>query len=280
MKGGNKGGDVLLSGAAVIFDLVDGAIQGVDGLPRLLLPLGNGDGVTGNLVLERAGHFFQWADLVVSMISNSTLGTDGIGAGLAVSVDLHANVFLAAGNPLHGGISGQGFLKGDLLMSGCGFAFFVRNEAGRSNVFVAVNAVHGGIFLLAEVTLDHPVDVPLIGLGKLDQGVDEGVAGKECNSAQTGEDEGSTALVATEVRRLGHGSELLGLETAKAEGVQAGKGAGVIEGLVAHWALDQPVDCVERGKVQQKKKEKDEEDVSELVEAVESKGEFTRDGRE
>ena len=264
----------------MILDLVDGAIQGVDGLPRLLLPLGHGDSVAGNLVLEGAGDLAQGAEVMLGMFLDATFGTNGFSAGLAVTVNFVTNVLLAAGNPLHGGISGQGVLKGDLLVSGCGFSSLVRNEARRSNVFVAVNAVHGGIFVLAEIALDHPVDVPLIGLGKLDQGVDEGVAGKECNSAQTGEDEGSTALVATEVRRLGHGSELLGLETAKAEGVQAGKGAGVIEGLVAHWALDQPVDCVERGKVQQKKKEKDEEDVSELVEAVESKGEFTRDGRE
>ena len=54
--------------------------------------------------------------------------------------------------------------------------------------------------------------------------------------------EGSTALVAAEVGRLGLGSELLGLETAKAEGVQAEKGAGVIEGLLAHRALGQLVD--------------------------------------
>ena len=53
-------------------------------------------------------------------------------------------------------------------------------------------------------------------------------------------------MVATKVGRLGHGSELLGLETAKAEGVQAEKGTGVIEGLLAHRALGQLVDCVER----------------------------------
>ena len=62
--------------------------------------------------------------------------------------------------------------------------------------------------------------------------------------------------MAAEVRRLGFGSELLGLETAKAEGVQAGKGAGVIEGLVAHGTFGQLVDC-ERGK--------GEESVSERV---------------
>ena len=105
--------------------------------------------------------------------------------------------------------------------------------------------MRGSVLVLTSIALDHPVDVSHVGLGGLDQGVDEGVAGEECNSAETGEGEGSTALVATEVRRLGHGSELLGLETAKAEGVQAGKGA-VIEGLFAHRALGQLVDCVER----------------------------------
>jgi len=42
--------------------------------------------------------------------------------------------------------------------------------------------------------------------------------------------------VAAEVRRLG-------LETTKAKGVQAGKGARVNEGLVALRALGQLVDC-------------------------------------
>ena len=97
--------------------------------------------------------------------------------------------------------------------------------------------MHGGVIILAKVALDHPVDVSLVGLGELDQGGDEGVAGEECNPAETGEGEGSTALMAAEVGRLGLGSELLGLETAKAEGVQAEKGAGVIEGLFAHRAL-------------------------------------------
>ena len=44
---GNQGGNVLLRGAAVILDLVDDAIDGVNGLPRLLLSLRNGDGVAG-----------------------------------------------------------------------------------------------------------------------------------------------------------------------------------------------------------------------------------------
>ena len=48
--------------------------------------------------------------------------------------------------------------------------------------------------------------------------------------------------MAEEVRRLGLGSELLRLETTKTEGVQAEKGARVIEGLVTHRALGQLVD--------------------------------------
>ena len=64
----NRGGNVLLSGAAVLLDLVDGAIQGVDGLPRLLLSLGHGDGVAGNLVLEGAGDLAQGAEGVAGVL--------------------------------------------------------------------------------------------------------------------------------------------------------------------------------------------------------------------
>ena len=49
--------------------------------------------------------------------------------------------------------------------------------------------------------------------------------------------------MAAEVGRLGLGSELLGLETAKAEGVKAGKGARVVEGLPAHRALGKLLNC-------------------------------------
>jgi len=162
---GKQGGDVLLSGAAVILDLVDGAIQGADGLSRLLLPLSHGDGIAGNLVLEGTGDLAQGAEGVAGVLFGDAKRTNSVFAGLAVSVDLHANVFLAAGDPLHGGISGKGVLKGDLRVSSRSFAFFVRNEAGRSNVFAAVNTVHGGNFFLAKITLDHSVDVSPLGLG-------------------------------------------------------------------------------------------------------------------
>ena len=83
--------------------------------------------------------------------------------------------------------------------------------------------------------------------------------------------------MAAEVGRFGLGSELLGLKTAKAEGVQAEKGAGVIEGLLAHRALGQLVDC--RKGEGKENKEKDEEGVSEHV-VVELKGELRRRMRE
>ena len=49
--------------------------------------------------------------------------------------------------------------------------------------------------------------------------------------------------MAAEVGRLGLGSELLGFETTKAEGVKAGKGAWVVKGFVAHRTLGQLIDC-------------------------------------
>ena len=108
----------------MILDLGDGAIQGVDRLPRLLLFLGNGDCVAGNLVLEGAGDLAQGAEVMLGMFLDAALGANGFSAGLAVAVNFVTNVLLAAGNPLYGGISGKGVLKGDLLVRGCGFAFF------------------------------------------------------------------------------------------------------------------------------------------------------------
>ena len=166
------------------------------------------------------------------MLFNSTFGTNGFSAGLAVGVDFVADVLLAAGNPLHNDISGKGVLKRDLLVCSSWLHPTVCSSTKSAHVVVAVHTVHGGILVIAGIALDHPVDISLVGLGGLDQGVNEGVAGEECNPAETGEGEGSTALVAAEVGRLGLGSELLGLETAKAEGVQAEKGAGVIEDIV------------------------------------------------
>jgi len=95
--------------------------------------------------------------------------TDGIVAGLAVGVDLGADVFLAARNPLDWGISGQSLFKKDLLVRSGGLALFVGNETRWSNMLITVHAVDGGILILAEIALHHSVDVSLVGLGGLDQ---------------------------------------------------------------------------------------------------------------
>ena len=77
---------------------------------------------------------------MLGMFLHSTHRTNSVVAGLAVGVDLHADVFLAAGNPLHNGISGKGVLKGDLLVRGCGFGFLVSPGASWAQVFIVVNA--------------------------------------------------------------------------------------------------------------------------------------------
>ena len=123
------------------------------------------------------------------------------------------------------------------------FHFLVSPGASWAQVFIVVDAVHGGILVLAEIALYHTVDVSLVDLGRLDQGVHEGIAGVRPNSVDSRKGERSLALVTAEARKLGLGSELLGLETAKAEGVKAGKGAGVFECLLAHRALRQLFNC-------------------------------------
>ena len=114
----NKGSNLLLSGAAVLLNLVDGTIHGGDGLQCLFLSIRDGDGIAGNLVLEWAGDLAQGAEDVARVHFAQTPGTNGFSAGLAVGVDFHADVFLAAGNSLHAGISGKGLVKGDLLVHG------------------------------------------------------------------------------------------------------------------------------------------------------------------
>jgi len=152
-------------------------------------------------------------------------------------------VLLAAGNPLHGGISGKGLLKRNLLVRSRSFHFPVGDEARWSNVFVAVHAVHGGVLFPASIALHYPIDISLVRLRGLDQGVDEGIAGVRPNSADSGKSERSLALVTAEARRLGQRSELLDFETGNAKGMQAGKGAGVIEGPLTHRALGQLLNC-------------------------------------
>jgi len=52
-----------------------------------------------------------------------------------------------------------------LPVSGGGFAFLVPLGAARTKVLVAFHTVHGRIFDVTEVTLDHPVDISFVLLG-------------------------------------------------------------------------------------------------------------------
>jgi len=99
------------------------------------------------------------------MFFHSAHCADGFSASLAVGVDFITNVLLAAGNPLHSGISGKGVLKGDLLVSGCGLAFLVPFGAAGAKILAALHTTHGRVSFLADIALDHSVDVSLVGLG-------------------------------------------------------------------------------------------------------------------
>ena len=101
VESGREGGYILLSCNAVLLDLVHGGIQGCNGLPRLLLTLGVGNGVAGNLVLEGAGDLAQGTEGVARVFLAQTEQANGVVAGLAIGVDFGANVLLAAGNPRH-----------------------------------------------------------------------------------------------------------------------------------------------------------------------------------
>ena len=90
-----------------------------------------------------------------------------------------------------------------------------------AEVLTALNTVHGAILLLTDIALDHLVDVSLVGLGRFHQRVDEGVVGVSSNSLNCLRAKGHSALMTAEIRRVGHGRGLLGLETGKAEGMQA-----------------------------------------------------------
>ena len=103
---------------------------------------------------------------MLGMLLNGTFGANGLSAGLAVAVDFVTNALLAAGNSLHGGISSKGVLKGDLLVRGRHHHLLVRARASRPKILLAVNAMNSRILVsLASITLDHPVDVTIVGPG-------------------------------------------------------------------------------------------------------------------
>ena len=139
----------------MLLDLVDGAIQGGDDL----FSLARGDGVAGNLVPEGISDLAQGAEGVARVLLAQTLRADGVGTGFAVGVNFYSEVFLAAGNPLHDGISGQGVFNGNLLVSSSGLASLMQLGAALAEIFAVIDAVRGGIFVFTEIALHHPVPV-------------------------------------------------------------------------------------------------------------------------
>jgi hypothetical protein len=75
----------------------------------------------------------------------------------------------------------------------------VRGGASWSHVFFAVDAVYGGLLLIAGITLDHIVDVSSRHLQRFGEGGDEGGTLKRLGSfTQSGEGERRMTLVAAE----------------------------------------------------------------------------------
>jgi len=162
-------GNFLFSRATILLNLDDRAIQGGDGLSRLLLSPSHGNGVAGNLVLKRAGDLDQGAEGVARVLFDATLGTNGFSAGLAVTVDFVTNMFLAARDSFDSGVACHSFVKGDLLVACREFSSPVRNKTSWSKIFLAIYAVHCGILFSTSVAWDHSVDIPHVVLDRLDQ---------------------------------------------------------------------------------------------------------------
>jgi len=230
IEGGREDGNILLSGAAVILNFVDCAIQGDNCLPGLLLSLRNGDGVAGDLVLEGAGDLAQGAESVAGVFFNRTHRTDSVVAGRAVGVDFHSDVLLAAGNSLHLHLSLQRIVKWNQLVRGRHFEVAVDSKTGGSHILATINTVHSSILLTASLALDLVRILHRAGEGSRKQ-VDE-YAGRQ--------------ILNPIVRDLAHlAPELMWriefslLEAFDAEGVQAGKGLWVLDSIITDGTLDQ-----------------------------------------
>jgi len=159
VESGNKDGDLPLSCGGVLLDLVEGAIQGGNGLPRLLLSLGVGDGVAGNLVLEWAGNLAQGTEGVARVLLAQAERANGVVAGLAIGVDFGANVGLAAGNPLHLYFPLKHIVNRDQLVRGGHFPLAVCMKTGGSHISATLGAVHRRILLLTASLTFHLVHV-------------------------------------------------------------------------------------------------------------------------
>ena len=136
---GKEGGNLLLSGSAVLLDLGDGGIHAGDGLLGRFLLLAHADGGVCDLLLKGTGHLVQGDELVARVVLNAALSADRLLALVAVGVDLEPNVLLATRNALGGGSSRKSILQINLLVNkGC-FTPLVPSGASRAVILVAIN---------------------------------------------------------------------------------------------------------------------------------------------
>jgi len=97
----------------------------------------------------------------------------------------------------------------------------VPSGTASAEVLITFNTKHGAVFILAEIALHRLVHISHFRIGRFHQRVDEGVAGICSYSLHFLRAKGHSALMTAEIRRVGQGKGLLGLETGKAEGMQA-----------------------------------------------------------
>jgi len=210
VKSEREGGNLLLSGGAVLFDLADG--------------------VAGNLVLEWTGDLAQGTEIMLGVLLDATFGADGFSAGLAVGVDFHANVLLTAGNPLHLHFPLQHIMNRDQLVSRSRVKLPMDSKTGESHILTTLGAVHRRILLTASLTF-HLVDILHRGGEGSREGVNEHTSSEGLHSL--------VGRLAHLTPRLLTQIALVFLKAFLTERVQAGKGLGLLDSLVAEGTLDQ-----------------------------------------
>jgi len=163
-----------------------------------------------------------------------TESANSVVAGLAIGVDLHSDVLLAAGYPFHLDFSLQRIMKRDQLVRGSNLQVAMDIKTGGSHILTTVCAVHGGILFTASLALDLVRILHRAGEGSRER-VDE-YTGRQILHPIVG----GPAHLASE---LMGGIELVLLEAFEAEGVQAGKGLWVLDSPMTEGTLDQLGNC-------------------------------------
>ena len=164
------------------------------------------------------------------MLLAQTESANSVVAGLAIGVDLHSDVLLAAGYPFHLDFSLQRIMKRNQLVRGRRLHSSVGRHTDNPKILTTVSAVHGGILLVASLALDLVRILHRAGEGSRKR-VDEHTGCQFLHPIV-----GGLAHLASE---LVWGIEFILLEAFEAEGVQAAKGLWVLDSLMAEGTLDQ-----------------------------------------